>query len=158
MADIDTYQKLEAWTICKTHFESVPSCMGYVDSGEKHEYLVFLSMGQWIDLRRKTKVRLHLVEGSIGMGEQHKLREGRYFYGFSTYSSPDELKLVDLADNPSVGQPDKSEYLLYLFNPGTEKRNPKELLLEIDPEPTRQLYRNKLEYIEKRKECAFEKS
>jgi len=152
----DSYQKLEGWTTCKSHFESAKSCMGYVGTGEPHDCLTFLSMGYWNYPKMDARVDLHLVEGNVKLENHYDKDMTRYFYGFSTYMLNQDLKLVDLVDNKDViGVPEDAELLLYLFNAGVKSRNPKERYIELDPRVSHRLVRSKLEYMKKREECPF---
>ena len=152
----DFYQKLEGWTACKSHFESAKSCMGYVGTGEPHDFLTFLSMGYWDYPKMDARVDLHLVEGSVRFENHYEKEMSRYFYGFSTYMFDEDLKLVDLVDNRDIiGVPEDTELLLYLFNAGVRARNPKERYIELDPRVSHRLVRSKREYTKKREECPF---
>lgn len=155
---IHTYESLEGHTFCKTLFESDEQCMGFVRSRDRHRFLTFFSMGYWLDRLRRTRIDLHLVEGKIRFRNNSELREPLYFYGFSTQNFLEELKLVDLADNGDIiGEPADTRALLYLYNAGAMRRNPKEPFVWEYKRLSSEIMRRDLELLKERAPCPFVK-
>ena len=105
---------------------------------------------------------MHLVEGNIKVdNEKYEERYGKelYFYGFATqnYRYRDELKLVDLASNKDIiGVPVDTNLLLYLYNAGVIKRNPKlNRLIPIDLKLPAELLRKEIEATKDEELCSF---
>ena len=156
---IHYYQSLKGATICKTLFESADQCQGFVRTGDKHSFLTFFSMGYWFDRYTRKKISLHLVEGKIGFENNRELGgEPRYFYGFSTQNPMEEMKLVDLAGNKDIiGVPVDTEVLLYLYNAGAMRRNPREPFVWEYKRLSAEIMRRDFELLREREPCPFEK-
>ncbi len=157
---IHSYQELKGTTECKTSFNSVKSCQGVVYSGKKVPWITFFSMGYWQDRYEKPMQFLHLAEGNIEVdNEKYGEKYGKkfYFYGFATQNLIDELKLVDLASNKDViGMPANTNLLLYLYNAGDIRRNPKLLRrMPVDLKLSRKLLREEIEAKTDRELCPF---
>lgn len=157
---IHSYQKLKGETECNTSFNSAKFCQGLVYTGEKVPWITFFSMGYWRDRYEKTEQILHLVEGNIKVdNEKYEEKYGKelYFYGFATQNYREELKLVDLASNKDIiGAPVDTNLLLYLYNAGVLKRNPKlKRLIPVDLKLSAKLLRSEIEATKDKEVCQF---
>ena len=157
---IHSYQELRGTTECKTSFASAEFCQGLVYSGKRVPWITFFSMGYWMDRYEKPGQILHLVEGNIKMGNEkyaEKYGGELYFYGFATQNYREELKLVDLASNKDIiGEPVDTNILLYLYNVGVRKRNPKlNRVIPIDLKLSATLLRGEIEATKDKELCPF---
>jgi hypothetical protein len=94
----------------------------------------------------------------VGKDEyKRRYENGLYFYGFATQNHREELKLVDLASNKDdIGVPADSELLLYLYNAGVLKRNPKlRRIKPLDPRLSAELLREEIEITKDKDICPF---
>ena len=157
---IDFYQELRGVTECKTRFESSEFCQGLVYSGKRVPWITFFSMGYWRDRYEKPEQILHLAEGNIKVdNEKYEEKYGKelYFYGFATQNYREDLKLVDLASNKDIiGEPVDTNLLLYLYNAGVIKRNPKlKRFIPVDLKLSAKLLRAEIEATKDKEVCPF---
>ncbi len=156
---IHSYQELSGLTECKTSFASHESCQGLVYTRAKYPWITFFSMGYWMDRWEKQADTLHLVEGTITVGQERLEQRPRRFsvYGFATHNPQTDLKLVDLASNKTViGEPADTELLLYLYNAGLPRRNPlRQIPVPIEPKVTMQLLRDEILATKDQDLCPF---
>jgi hypothetical protein len=157
---IHSYQELKGMTECETSLRSAEFCQGMVYSGRRRPWITFFSMGYWMDRYEKQANTLHLVEGNIEV--QNKLYEEKYgkelyFYGFATQDYREELKLVDLASNKGIiGEPADTQLLLYLYNVGAPRRNPRLIrLVPIEPKLSLELLRQEVLATKEKEVCPF---
>ena len=157
---IHTYQELRGRTECETSFASAEFCQGLVYSGKRVPWITFFSMGYWMDRYEKMAHILHFVEGNIKVdNEKYAEKYGRalYFYGFATQNYREELKLVDLASNKDIiGEPVDTHLLLYLYNAGVLKRDPKlRRFIPTDLKLSAKLLRDEVEATKDKELCSF---